>query len=80
MPIFIALTFLFGFILSFEYLAFTSQGTPTFNPNNVYYTLYNNWFAVLVLVVQGLWGLSFFRDMCKHLYMRSLLYHIGTVL
>ena len=63
-PIFIAVTFLFGFILSFEYLAFTSRGTPTFNPKNVYYSLYNNWFAVMVLVIQGLWGFSFFRDSC----------------
>jgi hypothetical protein len=63
-PIFVALTFLFGFILSFEYLAFSSVPTPTFNPTDVYYLLYNNWFGVLVLVIQGLWGLSFFRDLC----------------
>lgn len=64
--IFIGITFLFGFILTFEYLAFVSTGTPTFNSANVYYTLYNNWFSVLVLVVQALWGLSFFRDACKN--------------
>jgi len=77
-PIFVALTFLFGFILSFEYLALTSRGTPTFNSSSVYYILYNNWFAVTVLVVQGLWGLSFFRDMCNHFDILSLLYNFWT--
>ena len=63
-PIFVVITFLFGFLLVFEYLALTSRGVPTFNPKNVYYSLYNNWFAVMVLVIQALWGFSFFRDSC----------------
>ena len=78
-PIFVGLTFLFGFILTFEYLAFTSSGTPTFNSQNVYYSLYNNWFTVTFLVVQALWGLSFFRDMCTSISYHRLLHHFRIV-
>ena len=64
-PIFIAISFLFGLLLVFEYLAFSSTGTPNLSNGAVYYSNASSWFGNLLLVVQALWGLSFFRDCCK---------------
>jgi len=65
-PIFIAISFLFGLLLAFEYLAFSSVGTPNWANGAVYYANGSSWFGNLLLVIQGLWGLSFFRDCCKY--------------
>jgi hypothetical protein len=74
-PIFIALSFLFGWLLVFEYIAFASAGTPYLSSTGaIYYYNSNNWFGVLVLVVQGLWGLSFFRDSCTPVSIQSAIW------
>lgn len=64
-PIFIGITFLFGLLVVFQYLAFSSSGSLTLNQGEVYYSTFISWFTKLVLTIETLWGLSFFRDMCN---------------
>lgn len=67
-PIFIGITFLFGLLVAFEYLAFSSSGRLQLNQGEVYYSTVSTWFDKLLLTIQTLWGLSFFRDMCTSLF------------
>lgn len=64
-PVYIGLTFLFGILTVFEYLALSCFGTPQYSQNAVFYSLPIQWFWTSLLVIQTIWGLSFFRDSCK---------------
>lgn len=63
--LFIILTISFVVLLVFEYLAFSS-GKPT--QNGVYYHNNTNGFLFFLVVIEGIWGFSFFRDACNHLF------------
>jgi hypothetical protein len=67
-PIYIGLTFLFGLLTVFEYLAFSCISNPVFLPDSIFYQLPIQGFWTFLLVVQTIWGLSFFRDSCKKLF------------
>lgn len=74
-PAYIGLTFLFGILTVFEYLAFTCFGTPQFSQDSVFYKLPIQGLWTFLLVVQTIWGLSFFRDSCNFLFYSSQLCH-----
>ena len=63
-PVYIGLTFLFGLLTVFEYLAFSCFGNPEFSRSSIYYSLPIQAFWTFLLVIQTIWGLSFFRDSC----------------
>lgn len=67
-PIYIGLTFLFGLLTVYEYLAFSCFGNPEFNHYSMFYQLPIPKFWAFLLVIQTIWGLSFFRDSCKYLF------------
>lgn len=64
-PIYIGLTFLFGILTVFEYLAFSCFGNEQFSPDSIFYRLPMQGFWTFLLVIQTIWGLSFFRDSCN---------------
>lgn len=64
-PIFILVTFVFGILLVFEYLAFSSKDEPHLTSQSVFYQTSKNVFLTFLLVIQAIWGLSFFRDACN---------------
>lgn len=66
-PIFMVLTFIFGILTVFEYIAFSSYSQPTFDPqHSLYLELNKSWVLIVLLAIQTLWGLSFLRDTCTH--------------
>lgn len=61
--LFAALTVLFCILLVFQYLAFSSRNAPALN--GIFYTNEKNYFLTVLLAIEAIWGLSFFRDACK---------------
>jgi len=64
-PLFMLLTFLFGVLTVFEYLAFSSLSEPTSSSDSIYNKLSRSWILTTLWVIQTLWGLSFLRDSCN---------------
>ena len=64
-PLFVAITFVFGILTVFEYLAFASAGEPTLSSDNIFITNQRGFVLTFLLVIQTIWGLSFFRDCCN---------------
>ena len=62
------LTFLFGILTVFEYLAFTSISEPTPSEDSIFNKLNKSWILITLLVIQTLWGLSYLRDACNNWY------------
>lgn len=63
--LFMVLTFLFGILIVFQYLAFSSAAAPSFSKDELYSQLSRNFWFMAPLVIEALWGLSFLRDACK---------------
>lgn len=66
-PIFAVILVAFIAMLVLEFTAFWSYGTVTFSKHNVYQEIRSPTGIVLsmVLVVQGVWGLTFIKEACK---------------
>jgi hypothetical protein len=64
--LFMVLTFVFGILIVFQYLAFSSVAAPSFNKDQLYEQLSRNFWFMAPLVIETLWGLSFLRDACKY--------------
>lgn len=63
------LTILFCILIMFQYLAFSSVQTPRQVNDSVYLKLTSSAWFMIPLVIETLWGLSFFRDACKNIDM-----------
>jgi hypothetical protein len=63
--LFIVLTFLFGILIVFQYLSFSSVAAPNFSKDTLYSTLTRSFWFMAPLVIETLWGLSFLRDACN---------------
>lgn len=50
-PIFIALTFIFGILIVFQYLAFSSVQSPNFSKDSLYASLTNSFWFMAPLVI-----------------------------
>lgn len=50
-PIFIVLTFLFGILIVFQYLAYSSSGNVNFSPDSIYYTSTKSFILTALLVI-----------------------------
>lgn len=74
-PVYVGLTFLFGILTVFEYLALSCFGNSHITPDSLFYKLAIQWFWTALLVIQTIWGLSFFRDACNLLIKFSQLYY-----
>ena len=62
--LFIVLTFIFGILIVFQFLAFSSSTNPYFEKSQLYWKLWKNFWFMAPLVIETLWGLSFLRDAC----------------
>ncbi len=64
-PLFMIFTILFCILIVFEYLSFSSVANPVQETGSLYLKLVRSFWFMAPLVIQTLWGLSFFRDACN---------------
>jgi preprotein translocase subunit SecG len=64
-PLFMLFTILFCILIVFEYLSFSSVASPVQESGSLYLKLVRSFWFMAPLVIQTLWGLSFFRDACN---------------
>ena len=74
--LFAALSFLFILLLIYEYLSFSSASEPTLK--GLYYTVNCNGLLLFLLVMQGVWGFSFFRDASNSLFIKTTTLFLGS--
>lgn len=61
-----ALTFIFGILIVFQYLSFSSVQNPISSKDGLYPQLTRSFWFMAPLVIETLWGLSFLRDACTY--------------
>ena len=62
--LFMILTFVFGILIVFQYLAFVSSTSPAYSESSLYPELSRTFWFMCPLVIETIWGLSFLRDAC----------------
>lgn len=65
LPLFLLATLLLLLLFMWQYVAFSTSGTPYRVAGDIYWRASGNTFLQVLNVIELIWGLQFLRDSCK---------------